>query len=232
MPPKTRSSTTIPAADATGKQTPTATMAAKGESEPQVSDVNTEDPNQRLLLDIIANQKASDAQQETRHRKLESSINAHKLSLDKHIEENEKALGAIKGSVTTNTSEIKTLHDSVLKLQTDLTAMQTKFDTTQRLLDEANDNLTAYAATTNKLDAKYVKDEEEVLRCQLIIDGVKEQGNRRPKSIITNLLKDLEVEFSEADIKSAFRLGPINDRATRPRSIRVQFASFSFKYDI
>ena len=32
--------------------------------------------------------------------------------------------------------------------------------------------------------------------------------------------------------KSAYCLGPINDKASRPRSIRVQFATNSFKYDI
>ena len=233
MPPKTRSNTTIPAEiDPIGKHSPTTAMAAKGDGEPQVPDVNTDDPNHKLLLDIIANQKSSDEQQESRHRKLNSSIRAHKLSLDKHIEENEKQLSEIRGSVTSNTGEIKTLNDSVLKLQTDLSTMQVKFDETQRRLDDANNDLTAYADTIKKLDTKYIKDEEEFLRCQLIIDGVKEQGNRRPKSIVTNLLKDLEVDFCDADIKSAFRLGPINDKATRPRSIRVQFSTISFKYDI
>ena len=233
MPPKTRSSNTTPAdAEPTGKQPIPAIMAAKGDTQPQTPDVDTEDPNHKLLLDIIANQKTSDEQQETRHRKLDSSIQATKLSLDKHIEENEKALSAIKGSVTSNTTEIQSLQESVKKLQSDLTSMQVKYDATQKLLDETMSNLTAYAATITKLDAKYSKDEEETLRCQLIIDGVKEQGNRRPKTIISNLLKDLEVDFIDADIKSAFRLGPINDRATRPRSIRIQFSTISFKYDI
>ena len=61
---------------------------------------------------------------------------------------------------------------------------------------------------------------------------MKEQGARRPKSIVSNLLKDLQVEFAESDIKSAYRLGPINDKASRPRSIKVQFASNAFKYEI
>ena len=65
------------------------------------------------------------------------------------------------------------------------------------------------------------------------IDGVKEnQGTRRPKSIVTGLLKDLQVDYVDADIKSAYRLGPINDKATRPPSIKVLFASNRFKYDI
>ena len=61
---------------------------------------------------------------------------------------------------------------------------------------------------------------------------MKEQGNRRPKLVVTHLLKDLEVEFCDANIKSTYRLCPINDKATRPRSIRVQFVTISFKYEM
>ena len=66
--------------------------------------------------------------------------------------------------------------------------MQSKYDT-QKLLDETNSNLETFAATVSKLDTKYVKDGEELLRCQLIIDGVRKQGARRPKMIVANLLK-------------------------------------------
>ena len=119
------------------------------------------------------------------------------------------------------------------KLQSDLVSMQTKYDATQKLLDETTTNLDTYASTITKLDTKYNRDEKELLRCQLIIDGVKEnQGNRRPKSIVINSLNDLQVDYVGADIKSAYRLGPINDKATRPRSIKVLFASNHFKYDI
>ena len=87
-----------------------------------------------------------------------------------------------------------------------------------------------FAKTVNKLDLKYTRDEEENMRSQLIIDGAKEQG--RPKSVVASLLKDLGVEFVEADIRSAYRRGPVNDKSTRPRSIKVQFVSNKFKYDI
>ena len=46
------------------------------------------------------------------------------------------------------------------------------------------------------------------------------------------LLKDLQVDCVDADIKSAYRLGPINDKATGPCSIKVLFATNRFKYDI
>ena len=73
--------------------------------------------------------------------------------------------------------------------------------------------LAEFAKTVNKLDLKYTRDEDENMKCQLIIDGAKEQG--RPKSVVSSLLKDLGVEFVEADIRSAYRLGPVNDKSTK-----------------
>ena len=97
------------------------------------------------------------------------------------MQETEKALSAIKDNVTANATDIQNLQASVAKLQTDLTQMQSKYDATQKLLDETNANLETFAATISTLDIKYVNDEEELLRCQLIINGVKEQRARRPK---------------------------------------------------
>ena len=229
MPPKLRSSNTNISANE-DKQAMAASPDAQTAA-PLTPD-NPDDPNHKQLLDIIANQKISDEKQEQRHRKLTLSIQAHKTSLDKYIEENDKALGAMKINVTANTTSTQALQNSVTQLQNDLTTMKDRFDATQKLLDDANTNLEKYAATISKLDIKYVKDEEEMLRCQLIIDGVREQGTKRPKTIVTNLLKDLEVDFIDSNIKSAFRLGPIRENAARPRSIKVQFINNNFKYDI
>ena len=68
----------------------------------------------------------------------------------------------MKGSVTTNTTDIQNLQASVKQLQTYFTLMQSKYDATQKLLDIASVNLSLYAATIPKLDTKYVKDEEDV----------------------------------------------------------------------
>ena len=218
-----------PSAGPSGKQTPLTTMAAKGVEPARDPPLPEEESDHKLLLVILANQKAAKEKQDKRHNDLDKSIAATKQSLDKHIEENDKALSAIKGNVLTNTTDIQTLQASVTKLQSDLLTIQSKYDATQKLLDETSSNLESYASTISKPDTKYVKDKKELLRCQLIIDGVKEnQGNCRPKLIVINL----QVDYVDADIKSAYRLGPINDKATRPRSIKVLFASNLFKYDI
>ena len=116
--------------------------------------VNTDDPNNKLLLDNIANQKTSDEKQELRYSKLNFTIQVHKTSVEKYIEENDKALGTIRSNVTTKATNVKALQDSVTQLQTDLTAMQDKFHVTQKLLDDASANLEKYAATISKLTVK------------------------------------------------------------------------------
>ena len=188
------------------------------------------DPNRLLLLNIIANQKESEVTLEKRFKNLDSLILDSKNTLEKHIAENDKVVGTLKTNVETNTKNIKSFQDEMKAMKSDLVNLQKKFDDSQELLTKTTSILADFAKTVSKIDYKYTKDEEELMRCQLIIDGVKERG--RPKTVVINLLKDLGVEFVEAGIRSAYRLGPVNDKNTRPRSIKVQFANNRFKYDI
>ena len=128
-------------------------MAANGAEPAPNPQIPEDESDHKLLLNILANQKDSDEKQETRHRNLDSKISATKLTLDKYIEENDKALNMIKGNVTTNAADIQNLQASVTKLQIDLTQMQNKYDATQKLLDEASANIETYAATITKLDS-------------------------------------------------------------------------------
>ena len=234
MPPKTRSNTASTSKDK-GKQADSATMAAIGDAElveltAGLKDSN--DPNRLLLLNIIANQKTVDEKLEKRFGNLDDLIKSSKATLEKHIKDNDEVIDSVKRDVTGNTTEINTLRTTVKTLSDDIATIQAKYDATQKLLDETTESITKFAATIGKLDSKYQREEDETMRCQLLIDGVKEQGTKRPKAVVINLLKDLSVKFSEADIKSAYRLGPVNDSATRPRSIKVQFTSNQFKYEI
>ena len=212
------------AASDTGEINPTDPQAAEAEI------LANQDPNRLLLLNIIANQKTSEEQQEKRFSNLDKLIQASKTTLETHIAENDKVIGTIRSNVETNTKDVKAFQDEVKTMKNDLAELQQKYDESQLLLNKTTTILAEFTKTVNKLDVKYNRDEEENMRCQLIIDGAKEQG--RPKIIVVSLLKDLGVEFVEADIRSAYRLGPVNEKSTRPRSIKVQFVSNKFKYDI
>ena len=98
MPSKTRSTSTTE-----GKQTDTVTMAALDDdaiAEMLASAKESKDPNRLLLLNILANQKLSDEKHEVRFSSIDASILASKTTLEKHIDENNKELTAVKGDIT------------------------------------------------------------------------------------------------------------------------------------
>ena len=81
-----------PSTGLSGKQTSVATMAAKGIEPARDPPLPEEESDHKILLDILPNQKAAEEKQDKRHNNLDKSIAASKLCLDKHIEENDKAL--------------------------------------------------------------------------------------------------------------------------------------------
>ena len=93
-------------------------------------------------------------------------MQASKLTWEQHIQENDKVIDGVKGNVTSNTAEITTLQATVKTLNDDITTIQAKYAATQKLLDETTANLNKCAATIDKLDSKYQRDEEDTMRCQ------------------------------------------------------------------
>ena len=66
----------------------------------------------------------------------------------------------------------------------------------------------------------------------VIIDGVKEQRALKPKSVISSLLSDLDIDHNDHDIKLAFRIGPFKKDIARPRSIKIEFQTPNTKAEI
>ena len=81
--------------------------------------------------------------------------------------------------MTANTKEINTLQTTVKTLSYDIATIKAKYDATQKLIDETTESNTKFAATIGKLDSKYQREEDKTMRCQLLIDGVKEQGSKQ-----------------------------------------------------
>ena len=125
MLPKTRSSnhTNASGTKPTGIQRPLDTMAAKSNkaaSDPQLPE---DESHHKLLLNNVANQKASDVKQVKRHQELDIATTIGQAHTG-----NSEALFAIKGNVTTNAADILNLQASVTKLQTELSLMQSKYE--------------------------------------------------------------------------------------------------------
>ena len=134
-------------------------------------------------------------------------------------------------NIDTTSSDLKELQDKVEGLSHSLDQAFVKLNATQQLLDETRQDLKEKGKTIEKLDKKYERDEQELKRCLLLLDGVTEQ-EQRPNAVINSLLADLGVETKDGDIKAAYRLEALKTGIARPRTIKVQFANSKTKAEI
>ena len=189
-------------------------------------------PNRELLLKILNNQKSSDKKSEERFAKLTKKVNEAKKTLDTYTSENDKEIATVKSSVSTVVADLKDLQGKFDSLETKLNTTMTQLDESQEQLKSAQKELKEHSKLLGKLDKKYLRDEEEFRRCTLVLDGVNERDNKRPKVVIETLLNDLGVDHKEADIRTAYRLGPIKPGIARPRSIKITFTNSNIKGEI
>ena len=211
------------------------TMAEGGKPAPTHSDDETDPeslPDRNLLLKILQNQKSADKKSEERFTSLRKQIKESKKSLENYSTENDKKMTQVESNISTTVSDLKALQDKVNTLEAKLDITSNLLEETQKQLDGAKKDIKDNVKTLGKLDRKYIRDEEEFKRCALILDGVNERDNKRPKVVIENLLKDLDLECKDTDVKAAYRLGPIRNGTARPRSIKVIFTSSNTKGDI
>ena len=189
---------------------------------------NDED-SYKLLKHIIINQKVAEKKSDERYNKLSKSIKDSKKSLEGYKETNDKVVTNIKSEVCSVTEDLIKLEVQVKGLQNDLRDANDRLDTTQKLLDETREDLKEKAIIIEKHDKKYEPEEDELKRCLLLLDGVNEHGNKKPTTVVENLLKDLGIQLKDGDIKSAYRLGPLKKGVSRPRTIRMQFTTSNMK---
>ena len=200
---------------------------------PTIPDVNTEDlPDRKLLLQILDNQKAADKKSEERFTSLRKQIKDSKISLETYTKENDEKMSKVETSISNTVADLKSLQDKVTTLESKLDITTNLLESTQKQLDGAKNEIKDNVKILGKLDRKYERDEEEVKRCTLILDGVNERDNKKPRIVVSNLLKDLSIDYKESDIKAAYRLGPVRNGVARPRSIKVLFANSTKKGEI
>ena len=225
---KLESTNTIPEPTKTNMATPDTST-----NRPDETDTDLEGgPDRKLLLKILSNQKSSEMKLEERFSKLTKQVKEFELALDTYKSENNKEITDVKASVNTTVSDLKGLQDKLTLLENNLTTTTNKLDDTQGQFKEAQKQLKDHAKVLGKLDKKYIKDEDEFRKCTLLIDGANERDNKRPKAVIEALLKDLGVDYKEADIRTAYCLGPVRMGISRPRSIKVIFAATTTKAEI
>ena len=194
------------------------------------SDLNEED-SFKILKKILLNQKISEKKSDERFTKLSKTIRESKRALESYKETNDQKVQSVKQEVDTAANDLKDLKTKVEGLTQNLDQAHEKLNATQKLLDETRQDLKEKAKTIEKLDKKYERDEMELKRCLLLLDGVNEQ-ERRPTTVVNSLLADLGIETKEGDIKATYRLGALKTGIARPRTIKVQFANPKTKAEI
>ena len=192
------------------------------------SDFNEGD-SLKMLKKILINQKVAEKKSDERFAKLNKAIKDSKKSLDSYKTTNDKAVEAIKSSTDQTAKDLLDLKSKVNDLQSNLDTTQSKLDRAQKMLDETVQDLKSKAKTIDKLEKKYEKDEEDLKRCLLLIDGVNERDHKKPIAVVQALLSDLGVPYKEGDVKAAYRIGTLKTGVSRPRTIKIQFSNTALK---
>ena len=203
---------------------------------PDASDSDNSDFNEgdslKMLKKILINQKVAEKKSDERLAKLTKAFKESKKSLDAYKDTNDKVVAEIRQTAELTVKDLRDLEEKVNDLQTNLDTTKNKLADTQKLLDDTRLDLKAKAKTLDKLERKHDKDEEELKRSLLLMDGINERDHKRPIVVVQALLTDLGITYKDGDIKSAYRLGALKTGITRPRTIKVQFSNSSLKGEI
>ena len=194
------------------------------------SELNEQD-SFKILKKILLNQKIAEKKSDERFTKLSKSIKDSKRALEAYKDLNDQNVQSVKQDVEATVRDLKELKDKVEDLNQNLDQANEKLNATQKLLEETRQDLKEKAKTIDKLDKKYERDEMELKRCLLLIDGVSE-NEKRPNIVVNSLLSDLGIPVKEGDIKATYRLGALKTGVARPRTIKVQFSNSKTKAEI
>ena len=137
------------------------------------------------------NQTLAEKKSNERYNKLSKTLRDSKKSLDTYKETNDKVVKKIQSEVSNTAKDLKTLQEQVKGPQSEINDANEKLDVTQKLLEDTRSDLNLKSEIVDKLGKKYEKEEDELKRCLLLIDGVKEHGNKKPMAVVENLMKDL-----------------------------------------
>ena len=201
MPPKgSKGRTPRPGNSNEGSGDPKITSPSEGNEvnsnhDSDSSELNEED-SFKILKKILLNQKIAEKKSDERFNKLSKSIKDSKRALDSYKETNDIAIATVKRTVNSTVKDMKDLHGKVEGLSKTLDQATAKLESTQQLLNETRKKLKYKAKVIEKLDIKYQKDEDELKRCLLLLDGISEQ-EKRPTEVVKNLIKDLGIDIFE-----------------------------------
>ena len=130
--------------------------------------------------------------------------------------------------ITKYEAEIKELNTKLEGLQTSVTTMNERVDIMTAEAEESKEENILLRRRLNEVEnitQRFLKQEEDHKRRNIIIEGIKESSFQKTKEEITELLTDLGVEMSPLTVVNLHRLGKQTDDSSRQRPVKVLFLS-------
>ena len=172
----------------------------------------------------------------------EPSLKDIMLEVKKNNEGNKKIqnqLNGLKSSVDTNTTtlenhmakhddEIKGMNATLDDLRLTVNTLTDRIDTVTEEAKEAKEENIILRKRLNEVERtsqKYLRQEEDAKRRNIVIEGLKEASFQKTKDDVTELLTVLGIEMSPMTVVNLHRLGKQQSDALRPRPVKVIFLS-------
>ena len=142
----------------------------------------------------------------------------------------------IKKALDSNSKETKDainkLSESIQKLSK---SVEDQVEETRQMadrLDELERKETTHQQYIRFLEVRIKRLEDDKRKGNLIIDGIQEADNENLSNTVSELLRDLSVNFGVEQIDNVFRTGLKRDNNKRPRPILVKLRSAHLKGEI
>ena len=174
--------------------------------------------------------------------KKEPTIQDLLAEFKKNQEGNNKILTQLNGlqtSVDSNTSsiqchlkkydeEMKEVNTNLDKLRATVTTLTERMDTVTieaNELKEDNRKLRKRLNEVENVSQKFVRQEDEGRRRNIVVDGIKEASFQKTRETVTELLSDLGVEMSPYTVVNMHRLSKQSPTSPHQRPVKVIFLS-------
>ena len=171
------------------------------------------------------------------------------VGLKKNQEGNNRIEAKLTEIETKNTQNAKEIKDHIERYEEDIKNLKSQNDSSEIRLDDVDEKIDQLSLQFKELVsenmllrkrvyqlekvAKTCADRDEELKRQnILVQGIPESPYKKTKSDVTELLKFLGVEVSNATVTSIYRVGPKPKNQTRPRPVKIKFRSTLSKQDL
>ena len=170
---------------------------------------------------------------------MKSLITANTSKFEEYVKTNDAKITKVDSSVDSMNKQIqdlqvqlKALQSQVKSVEKGLTDANDRVENAEKEMGEAANDFHHKTKVFQKVEMRLNAEEEEAKRCMVLLEGIPERTKLKPREIAANLLNELEINFVESDIRAAYRLGQLQDKQKRGRTIKVKLSASYIKQEI